>query len=226
MKFGETLIFSLLFICAMGMDKAILEIVLHKSVKNGEYVTQRHELEGQFSKAGAMGSAEGDIYQLHPKALCNSDDYYEEIHKFGWVGVIRLVQDDDKACMTLYEKAEKAIQRGATAVIFDITENPDASRQLQEQAEYQVRLTRPIVFIQKEAAVSLMEIVKSQRYARARIWSVSPVDEEESDASHYIIIGALVIVFLIVVCIILVFVGKMRRRSSEVCVDITRGYYQ
>ncbi|XP_050779993.1 E3 ubiquitin-protein ligase ZNRF3 isoform X4 [Gopherus flavomarginatus] len=65
--------------------------------------------------------------KMHPLGLCNSNDE-EDLYEYGWVGVVKLEQPElePKPCLTVLGKAKRAVQRGATAVIFDVSENPDA----------------------------------------------------------------------------------------------------
>ncbi|KAG7236474.1 hypothetical protein INR49_000848, partial [Caranx melampygus] len=81
-------------------------------------------------------------------------------------------------------QAKRAVQRGATAVIFDVSENPDAIDQLNQVAEDPLK--RPVVYVKGNDAVKLMNIVNKQKVARARIQHRPPrvggfeadVDEE------------------------------------------------
>ncbi|KAL8179951.1 UNVERIFIED_CONTAM: hypothetical protein K2H54_000579 [Gekko kuhli] len=63
--------------------------------------------------------------------------------------------------------AKRAVQRGATAVIFDVSENPDAIDQLNQGLEDPLK--RPVVYVKGADAVKLMNIVNKQKVARARI---------------------------------------------------------
>ncbi|KAA0716781.1 E3 ubiquitin-protein ligase znrf3 [Triplophysa tibetana] len=64
-------------------------------------------------------------------------------------------------------QAKRAVQRGATAVIFDVSENPDAIDQLNQISEDPLK--RPVVYVKGPDAVKLMNIVNKQKVARARI---------------------------------------------------------
>lgn len=52
------------FVLCSAKEKALLEIVMHKITKNGEYKTEVEKLIGNFSSAGSTVSAEGDILQV------------------------------------------------------------------------------------------------------------------------------------------------------------------
>uniref|UniRef100_A0A3Q2WLP0 E3 ubiquitin-protein ligase ZNRF3 n=1 Tax=Haplochromis burtoni TaxID=8153 RepID=A0A3Q2WLP0_HAPBU len=148
-------------------DTAFVEVVLFESSPNGDYTTYTTGLQGRFSKAGATISAEGEIVQMHPLGLCNNNDE-EDLYEYGWVGVVKLEQPElDPSCLTVLGKAKRAVQRGATAVIFDVSENPDAIDQLNQVAEDPLK--RPVVYVKGNDAVKLMNIVNKQKVARARI---------------------------------------------------------
>lgn len=56
---------SILFSHVNGKDKAILDIVMHKSDRNGEYTTEVEKLLGYFTSAGSTVSAEGQVFQVN-----------------------------------------------------------------------------------------------------------------------------------------------------------------
>nr|4CDJ_A Chain A, E3 UBIQUITIN-PROTEIN LIGASE ZNRF3 [Mus musculus]4CDJ_B Chain B, E3 UBIQUITIN-PROTEIN LIGASE ZNRF3 [Mus musculus]4CDK_A Chain A, E3 UBIQUITIN-PROTEIN LIGASE ZNRF3 [Mus musculus]4CDK_B Chain B, E3 UBIQUITIN-PROTEIN LIGASE ZNRF3 [Mus musculus]4CDK_C Chain C, E3 UBIQUITIN-PROTEIN LIGASE ZNRF3 [Mus musculus]4CDK_D Chain D, E3 UBIQUITIN-PROTEIN LIGASE ZNRF3 [Mus musculus] len=149
-------------------ETAFVEVVLFESSPSGDYTTHTTGLTGRFSRAGAMLSAEGEIVQMHPLGLCNNNDE-EDLYEYGWVGVVKLEQPelDPKPCLTVLGKAKRAVQRGATAVIFDVSENPEAIDQLNQGSEDPLK--RPVVYVKGADAIKLMNIVNKQKVARARI---------------------------------------------------------
>ena len=60
-----------LFSFVIAKDKATLEIVMHRSVQNGEYKIEVEKIEGYFTSAGSMDSAEGPILQVK-QAKCHT----------------------------------------------------------------------------------------------------------------------------------------------------------
>lgn len=60
---------SILFSHVTGKDKALLDIVMHKSDRNGEYTTEVEKLLGHFTTAGSMVSAEGQVFQVRLGAM-------------------------------------------------------------------------------------------------------------------------------------------------------------
>ncbi|XP_010874337.2 E3 ubiquitin-protein ligase znrf3 [Esox lucius] len=191
-------------------DTAFVEVVLFESSPNGDYTTYTTGLQGRFSKAGATISAEGEIVQMHPLGLCNNNDE-EDQYEYGWVGVVKLEQPElDPSCLTVLGKAKRAVQRGATAVIFDVSENPDAIDQLNQVSEDPLK--RPVVYVKGADAVKLMNIVNKQKMARARIQHRPPRQPTE-----YFDMGIFLAFFVVVslVCLILLIKIKLKQRRSQ-----------
>lgn len=194
----------------LAKDTAFVEVVLFESSPNGDYTTYTTGLQGRFSKAGATISAEGEIVQMHPLGLCNNNDE-EDLYEYGWVGVVKLEQPElDPSCLTVLGKAKRAVQRGATAVIFDVSENPDAIDQLNQVAEDPLK--RPVVYVKGNDAVKLMNIVNKQKVARARIQHRPPRQPTE-----YFDMGIFLAFFVVVslVCLILLIKIKLKQRRSQ-----------
>ncbi|XP_007547515.1 E3 ubiquitin-protein ligase znrf3 isoform X1 [Poecilia formosa] len=194
----------------LAKDTAFVEVVLFESSPNGDYTTYTTGLQGRFSEAGATISAEGEIVQMHPLGLCNNNDE-EDLYEYGWVGVVKLEQPElDPSCLTVLGKAKRAVQRGATAVIFDVSENPDAIDQLNRVAEDPLK--RPVVYVKGNDAVKLMNIVNKQKVARARIQHRPPRQPTE-----YFDMGIFLAFFVVVslVCLILLIKIKLKQRRSQ-----------
>ncbi|XP_063000391.1 E3 ubiquitin-protein ligase ZNRF3 [Elgaria multicarinata webbii] len=148
---------------------------------------------------------------MHPLGLCNSNDE-EDLYEYGWVGVVKLEQPDlePKPCLTVLGKAKRAVQRGATAVIFDVSENPDAIDQLNQGLEDPLK--RPVVYVKGADAVKLMNIVNKQKVARARIQHRPPPQPTE-----YFDMGIFLAFFVVVslVCLVLLVKIKLKQRRSQ-----------
>uniref|UniRef100_A0A8D0GQV3 E3 ubiquitin-protein ligase ZNRF3 n=1 Tax=Sphenodon punctatus TaxID=8508 RepID=A0A8D0GQV3_SPHPU len=148
---------------------------------------------------------------MHPLGLCNSNDE-EDLYEYGWVGVVKLEQPElePKPCLTVLGKAKRAVQRGATAVIFDVSENPDAIDQLNQGSEDPLK--RPVVYVKGADAVKLMNIVNKQKVARARIQHRPPRQPTE-----YFDMGIFLAFFVVVslVCLILLVKIKLKQRHSQ-----------
>ncbi|XP_063820368.1 E3 ubiquitin-protein ligase ZNRF3 [Pseudophryne corroboree] len=196
---------------SLAKETAFVEVVLFESSPNGDYKTHTTELQGRFSRAGATISAEGEIVQMHPLGLCNNNDE-EDLYEYGWVGVVKLEQPemDPKPCLTVLGKAKRAVQRGATAVIFDVSDNPDAVEQLNQDLEDPLK--RPVVYMKGMDAIKLMNIVNKQKGARARIQHRPPRQPTE-----YFDMGIFLAFFVVVslVCLILLIKIKLKQRRSQ-----------
>uniref|UniRef100_A0A7N9C823 RING-type E3 ubiquitin transferase n=1 Tax=Macaca fascicularis TaxID=9541 RepID=A0A7N9C823_MACFA len=168
---------------ARAKETAFVEVVLFESSPSGDYTTYTTGLTGRFSRAGATLSAEGEIVQMHPLGLCNNNDE-EDLYEYGWVGVVKLEQPelDPKPCLTVLGKAKRAVQRGATAVIFDVSENPEAIDQLNQGSEDPLK--RPVVYVKGADAIKLMNIVNKQKVARARIQHRPPRELRVIPCTH------------------------------------------
>uniref|UniRef100_UPI00406DA57E E3 ubiquitin-protein ligase ZNRF3 n=1 Tax=Homo sapiens TaxID=9606 RepID=UPI00406DA57E len=192
-------------------ETAFVEVVLFESSPSGDYTTYTTGLTGRFSRAGATLSAEGEIVQMHPLGLCNNNDE-EDLYEYGWVGVVKLEQPelDPKPCLTVLGKAKRAVQRGATAVIFDVSENPEAIDQLNQGSEDPLK--RPVVYVKGADAIKLMNIVNKQKVARARIQHRPPRQPTE-----YFDMGIFLAFFVVVslVCLILLVKIKLKQRRSQ-----------
>ncbi|XP_006890585.1 PREDICTED: E3 ubiquitin-protein ligase ZNRF3 [Elephantulus edwardii] len=148
---------------------------------------------------------------MHPLGLCNNNDE-EDLYDYGWVGVVKLEQPelDPKPCLTVLGKAKRAVQRGATAVIFDVSENPEAIDQLNQGSEDPLK--RPVVYVKGADAIKLMNIVNKQKVARARIQHRPPRQPTE-----YFDMGIFLAFFVVVslVCLILLVKIKLKQRRSQ-----------
>ncbi|XP_062822735.1 E3 ubiquitin-protein ligase ZNRF3-like [Anolis carolinensis] len=147
---------------------------------------------------------------MHPLGLCNGNEE-EELYDYGWVGVVKLEQPhlEPKPCLSVLGKAKRAVQRGATAVIFDVSENPEAIDQLNDGLEDPLK--RPVVYVKGADAARLMNIVNKQKVARARIQHRSPPPTEYFD------MGLFLAFFLVVslVCLVLLVKIKLKQRRSQ-----------
>ncbi|KAK6968554.1 E3 ubiquitin-protein ligase ZNRF3, partial [Biomphalaria glabrata] len=115
---------------------------------------------------------------VHPLALCSTEDY-DRRYEYGWVGFIKLEDSryEPESCRSVFGKAKTAIQRGATAVLFDITDNPSASLDLSVNS---LKLERPVIVLQGSDASKLMTVVGGEPEARIRIMHERQVQTSES----------------------------------------------
>ncbi|XP_078467779.1 uncharacterized protein LOC144730861 isoform X2 [Lampetra planeri] len=231
-----------------GRDAALIEVILYEPrPSSGNYLTRPTDLQGSYSRSGALSGAEGKILQVHPLSLCVSTED-EELLDYGWVGVVKLdspelnihpcldvlgktnlaerrnkdqsarrkgSKRDDFANSknNLYEFAKLAIQRGATAVIFDVSENPSAIEQL--NGAVTDTLSRPVIYVRGADAVKLMTIVNDEKVARARIQP--KVGNEPRLGREDVDLGILIAVlaFICALCIALLLRVRFTQRRAQ-----------
>ncbi|XP_002730880.1 uncharacterized protein LOC100376149 [Saccoglossus kowalevskii] len=203
---------------ALAKELALLQVVLYEPLDNGDYTSRSYELEAHFSPAGAKISAEGDIAQMHPLGLCNNSDD-DKLFDYGWVGVVKLDSPllEPRPCLTVFGKAKRAILRGATAVIFDITDDPSAAEQLNKLGA-EKPLDRPIIIIRGESAFTLMNIVSKQRVARARIqYTVPSLSSQRRNSNEYFNMGIFMAFFVLIsiICLLLLLKIKWKQRRKQ-----------
>ncbi|XP_069470941.1 E3 ubiquitin-protein ligase RNF43 isoform X2 [Ambystoma mexicanum] len=122
-------------------------------------------LEGVFAKVAEVTPAEGKLLQFHPLSLCNTSE--DEQTKPGFIAIVKLEspERDPPPCLSLSNKAKLAGERGARAIIFDITDDQDAFIQLQEPTA----MAQPVILIWGHDAERLMDVVNNNREAQVKI---------------------------------------------------------
>nr|XP_056721559.1 E3 ubiquitin-protein ligase RNF43 [Euleptes europaea] len=122
-------------------------------------------LEGVFASVADVTPAEGKLLQFHPLSLCNTSE--DEHTVPGFVSIIKLEspERDLHPCLSLDNKAKLAGERGARAVLFDITDDQGAADQLKEPRG----LSHPVVLIWGHDAELLMGVVNNNREAHVKI---------------------------------------------------------
>ncbi|XP_051750563.1 E3 ubiquitin-protein ligase RNF43 isoform X2 [Ctenopharyngodon idella] len=186
---------------AVESERATIKVTLLKQEPTSRTIT----LEGVFSW-GSAGSAKGKLMQSHPLSLCNTSE--DERPETDFITIVKLESPESKVpqCQPLLDKARLAIQRGAQAVIFDISDDPAAAAAaLQDSGS----LTRPVVLVKSSDAEELMGLVNKNEEAMVFIdirvepkWP--PYD-----------VGILLTVALAVLAIIMIFALRFRCRSNR-----------
>lgn len=199
----------------LALERALVEVVIYEPSSGGDYKTYTYELEGTFSNAGAATSAEGDILEIHPLGLCNTSDD-NDLYEYGWVGVVKLMPPDElnEPCFTLLEKVKRAMQRGATAIIFDTTDHPEAATELNAAT---TKIARPVVLIDGKDAKKLMNIMKNQKVSRARIqYSVAGYTPQRASNEYFdMVIFMTFFILVSIICFILLLKIKWRQKQKE-----------
>ncbi|XP_037665802.1 E3 ubiquitin-protein ligase RNF43 [Choloepus didactylus] len=143
-------------------QKAIIRVIPLKMDPTGKL---NLTLEGVFAGVAEITPAEGKLMQSHPLYLCNASD--DDNLEPGFISIVKLESPRraPRPCLSLASKAQMAGERGASAVLFDITEDRAAAEQLQQP----LGLTWPVVLIWGNDAEKLMEFVYKNRKAHVRI---------------------------------------------------------
>ncbi|XP_020035223.1 E3 ubiquitin-protein ligase RNF43 [Castor canadensis] len=143
-------------------QKAIIRVIPLKMDPTGKL---NLTLEGVFAGVAEITPAEGKLMQSHPLYLCNASD--DDNLEPGFISIVKLESPRraPRPCLSLASKARMAGERGASAVLFDITEDRAAAEQLQQP----LGLTWPVVLIWGNDAEKLMEFVYKNQKAHVRI---------------------------------------------------------
>ncbi|KAJ8368363.1 hypothetical protein SKAU_G00083910 [Synaphobranchus kaupii] len=183
-------------------SRAAIKVTLLKQEQAGKPVS----LEGVFAGASVRGSAEGKLMQAHPLSLCNTSD--EESQDSIFISIIKLESPEHKipSCLPLLEKARLALERGAQAVIFDVTDDVTAADELWGIDI----LPHPVVLVQARNAEVLMSLVNKNEEAMVRIEVLTELPKwPQYD------LGILLIVVLAMMAFAMAFVFRFRCRSKR-----------
>uniref|UniRef100_A0A9L0RU52 E3 ubiquitin-protein ligase RNF43 n=1 Tax=Equus caballus TaxID=9796 RepID=A0A9L0RU52_HORSE len=171
-------------------QKAIIRVIPLKMDPTGKL---NLTLEGVFAGVAEITPAEGKLMQSHPLYLCNASD--DDNLEPGFISIVKLEspQRAPRPCLSLASKARMAGERGASAVLFDITEDRAAAEQLQQP----LGLTWPVVLIWGNDAEKLMEFVYKNRKAHVRIELKEPPTWPDYDVWILLtVVGTIFVVIL------------------------------
>ncbi|CDQ64274.1 unnamed protein product [Oncorhynchus mykiss] len=108
--------------------------------------------------------------------------------------------------LTQLALAHLALERGAQAVIFDVTDDKDAALELHESDS----LPLPVVLVKAKDAEELMGLVNKNEEARVRI----DIKKEDPKWPHYDV-GILLTIVLAILAIVLIFAFRYRCKSNR-----------
>ncbi|XP_051981876.1 E3 ubiquitin-protein ligase RNF43-like isoform X1 [Xyrauchen texanus] len=182
-------------------SRAMIKVTLLKQEPTSSPII----LEGVFA-GGSTGYAEGKLMQSHPLSLCNTSE--DERQETSFITIVKLESPESKVpqCQPLLDKARLALQRGAQAVIFDITDDASAAQELRDSG----LLPGPIVLVKSSYAEELMGLVNKNEEAMVLI----DIKMETPKWPHYDV-GILLTVAMAVVAIIIIFALRFRCRSTR-----------
>ncbi|KAM6164280.1 E3 ubiquitin-protein ligase RNF43 [Rhynchocyon petersi] len=175
-------------------QKAIIRVIPLKMDPTGKL---NLTLEGVFAGVAEITPAEGKLMQSHPLYLCNASD--DDNLEPGFISIVKLESPRraPRPCLSLASKARMAGERGASAVLFDITEDRAAAEQLQQP----LGLTWPVVLIWGSDAEKLMEFVYKNRKAHVRIELKEPPAWPDYDV--WILLTVVGTIFVIILASVL-----------------------
>ncbi|XP_041096966.1 E3 ubiquitin-protein ligase RNF43 isoform X2 [Polyodon spathula] len=181
--------------------KAVIKVTLLKPDSAGKSYM---EVEGVFAGSNGRGSTEGKLMQSHPLSLCNTSD--DEQQEALFISIVKLESPDRELhpCLSLLKKARLALDRGAQAVIFDVTDDATAAEKLRQSDD----LLKPVVLVQAKDAETLMELVNNNQEATVQI------DVRLEQEGHYDV-GILLTVVTALLVIILIFAFRFRCRQNR-----------
>ncbi|KAJ7425341.1 E3 ubiquitin-protein ligase RNF43 isoform X1 [Pitangus sulphuratus] len=140
------------------------------------------------------------LVESHPLSLCNTSE--DEHTESGFITIVKLEQPDrdPNPCLSLANKAKLAGERGARAILFDITDDESAADQLRKPRG----LSQPVVLIRGHDAELLMGVVNKNREAHVKIEVKEPPAWPDYD------VWILLTVVSTVVVIVLIFVVRTK----------------
>ncbi|XP_018101711.1 E3 ubiquitin-protein ligase RNF43 [Xenopus laevis] len=182
--------------------KALIRVIPLQADESGA-AQENLTLEGLFARVAEISPAEGKLLQFHPLSLCNTSE--DDQTKPGFISIVKLETPDrdTQPCLSLANKARLAGERGAHAILFDISNDRGALQQLQQPAG----INQPVVLIWGPDAEKLMEVVNKNKEALVKI----EVQEQPKWLHHDIWI--LLTVVGTTLCIVLCAVARIRCRQ-------------
>ncbi|XP_074527574.1 E3 ubiquitin-protein ligase RNF43 isoform X1 [Halichoeres trimaculatus] len=178
--------------------RAVIKVALLNQEPAGKPIT----LEGVFV-GGSAGYAEGKLMQYHPLFLCNTSE--DERQESDFITIVKLEHRVSR-CMPLLNQARMALDKGAQAVIFDVSDDANAAIELRDADS----LPRPVVLVEAEDAEELMGLVNKNEEAKVRI----EILVEPPRWPHYDV-GILLTIVLAIVVIVLIFAFRYKCKSNR-----------
>ncbi|XP_059207457.1 E3 ubiquitin-protein ligase RNF43 isoform X1 [Centropristis striata] len=178
--------------------RAVIKVALLNHEPTGKPIT----LEGVFV-GGSAGYAEGKLMQYHPLSLCNTSE--DERQESDFITIVKLEHRVPR-CLPLLDKARMALDKGAQAVIFDVSDDANAAAELRETDS----LPRPVVLVEAQDAEELMGLVNKNEEAKVRI----EIMVEQPRWPHYDV-GILLTIVLAILTIVLIFAFRYKCKSNR-----------
>ncbi|XP_007545830.1 E3 ubiquitin-protein ligase RNF43 [Poecilia formosa] len=176
--------------------RAVINVTLVKDPTGKPIV-----LKGEFV-GGSAGNAQGKLKQYHPVSLCNTSE--DERQDSGFITIVKLEQLGPH-CSPLLDKARIALERGAQAVIFDVSDVAIADAELKNADS----LPHPVVLIKGADAKKLMNLVNHNEEATVVIEA-----KVEPKWPHYDV-SILLTIVLVILTIVLIFAFRYKCKSNR-----------
>ncbi|XP_033955483.1 E3 ubiquitin-protein ligase RNF43 [Pseudochaenichthys georgianus] len=180
------------------VQRAVIKVALLNQESTGKPIT----LQGVFVR-GSAGSAEGKLMQYHPLSLCNTSE--DERQEGDFITIVKL-EHTARRCLPLVDKARMALDKGAQAVIFDVSDDANAAFELRE-IDF---LRGPVVLVEAENAEELMGLVNKNEEAKVTIELLV----ELPSWPHYDV-GILLTIVLAILTIVLIFAFRYKCKSNR-----------
>ncbi|NXX99578.1 RNF43 ligase, partial [Centropus bengalensis] len=134
------------------------------------------------------------VLQSHPLSLCNTSE--DEHTESGFITIVKLEQPDrdPNPCLSLANKAKLAGERGARAILFDITDDESAADQLRKPRG----LSQPVVLIRGHDAELLMGVVNKNREAHVKIEVKEPPAWPDYDVWILLTVVSTVVIIILI----------------------------
>ncbi|XP_077962302.1 E3 ubiquitin-protein ligase RNF43 [Gasterosteus aculeatus] len=179
-------------------ERAVIKVELLNHESAGKTIT----LEGVFVGRSA-GYAHGKLMQYHPLSLCNTSE--DERQESDFITIVKLEHRVPR-CLPLLDKARMALDKGAQAIIFDVSDDANAAAELRESDS----LLRPVVLVEGKNAEELMGLVNKNEEAKVII----EVMAEQPKWPHYDV-GILLTIVLAILTIVLIFAFRYKCKSNR-----------
>ncbi|XP_068457383.1 E3 ubiquitin-protein ligase RNF43 [Clinocottus analis] len=183
-------------------ERPVVHAVIKVTLLNHELTGKPITLEGMFV-GGSAGYAEGKLMQYHPLSLCNTSE--DERQESPFITIVKLERRVPR-CLPLLDKARMALEKGAQAVIFDVSDDTNAAAELGETDS----LPRPVVLVKAADAEELMGLVNKNEEAKVRI----EIMVEQPRWPHYDV-GILLTIVLAILTIVLIFAFRYKCKSNR-----------
>lgn len=141
--------------------------------------------------------------QYHPLSLCNTSE--DERQDSNFITIVKLEHRVPR-CLPLLDKARMALDKGAQAVIFDVSDDANAAAELREADSF----PHPVVLVEANDAEELMDLVNKNEEANVRIEFMM----EPPRWPHYDV-GILLTIVLAILIIILIFAFRYKCKSNR-----------